>query len=62
MNSQSNVKVTVVIPSDADLHLLDEVLARVNGRDSEIAIQFEQPRNLQSQISEWLTAVFGRPA
>jgi hypothetical protein len=62
MNSESNFKVTVVIPSEAELHLLDEVLARVNGRDAEIAIQFEQHKDLQSQISDWLTAVFGRPA
>jgi hypothetical protein len=62
MNTDSNLKVTVVIPADTDLHLLDAVLDRVGGRDAEIAIQFEQPKDLQSQISDWLTAVYGRPA
>lgn len=62
MNSESNFKVTVVIPAEADLHLLDAVLERVNGRDAEIAIQFEQPKDLQSQISDWIKAVYGRSA
>jgi hypothetical protein len=62
MNRESNVKVTVVIPADADLHLLDAVLERVNGQDTEIAIQLEQPKDLQSQISDWLAATYGIPA
>ena len=62
MNSESNVNVTVVIPADADLHLLDAVLERVNGQDANVAVQLVQPANLQSQISNWLEAIFGIPA
>jgi hypothetical protein len=62
MNTDSNFNVTVVLPAETDLHLLEAVLDRVNGRDAHIAIQFEQPKDLQSQISDWLKAVYGRPA
>ena len=62
MNSESNAKVTVVIPAEADLHLLDAVLERVNGQDAEIAVQLVQPASLQNQISDWVEAVYGIPA
>jgi hypothetical protein len=62
MNKDANMNVTVVLPAETDLHLLEAVLDKVNGRDAQITIQFEQPKDLQSQISDWLIAVYGRPA
>ena len=55
----ANVKVSVVVPANRELHLLDEVLDRLEQRQSEITIYLdgEQP-DLQTQINQWLTAVY----
>jgi hypothetical protein len=57
----SNPKVTVVIPTDSELHLLDEVLNRLKEQHAEVAIYLDgkqPPADLQTQIKQWLTAVY----
>ncbi len=63
MNTKSNLQVNVVILANRDLHLLDEVLDRLEQRHTEIAIYLdgEQP-DLQTQIEQWLTRVYGNAA
>jgi molybdenum cofactor biosynthesis enzyme MoaA len=63
INTESNVKVNVVVSTDADLRLLDNVLDTLHSRDAEITIQLTGSRpsgDLQSQISQWVTAVYAR--
>ena len=61
MNTESNVKVSVVLATDADMRLLDNVLDTLHSRDAEITIQLTGSRqlgDLQSQISQWVTSVY----
>jgi hypothetical protein len=61
ISTESNVKVNVVVASDADIRLLDNVLDTLHSRDAEITIQLTGSRpsgDLQSQISQWVTSVY----
>ena len=61
--NRPNLKVSVVIPADTNLDLLDTVLDTLQRHEADIAITMPgkaQADDLHAQTDQWITTVYAR--